>query len=724
MLADKTEDPLFGCNVYLEGTQLGAPTESNGYYRITNVPRGNYTLVFSMIGFQTITKEITVGEDNVRVDASLKTEAVDVPGVVVNPRRTEFTEEVTTSAFRIDKELMMRSPAMLETDLFRMLLALPGVTFVSDFTSALYVRGGSPDQNLILLDNMALYNPFHFGGFLSTFMVDAVNDVEFLTGGFPAEYGNRLSSVLNVRSAAAEHSGGYISSSLLATEGALWGRAGDFSGILTARRTYFDKIIPLIFDFEFPYHFYDIHAVGTWEATPKTRIEATYFRTQDRLDLGEENIPLEFGWGNQLASVRLFQGMSEDWRCATWLGWSHYTAHLALSDFLEESDTIDDFTLKAEFVRDREASTTRFGVEGTYMKFIYKTDAEPFATYDIDGRPEYGAAYASWKWKPNPLFLLQVGVRFSLYNAVYPDTLRDSLTGDMTGIDTLALLAPEPELRVSAKYFVTPDDAFNCAVGNFYQNLAMILPEGGRIPTNFWIPVFGRYDPQQAIHFILGYEHLFADGSRIRVEPYYKHYFNLLAFNEEVDISDVDENIFSQGRGRAWGVDFGLDKLTGKLTGWISYTLAFSRFISDTAEFYTSFDRRHSFNVVSSYDLGKGWFVNAKFTFASGMPYAGTLGRYRMWYWDPIRQEWRYQWMTIEADRNELRFPPYHRLDIGASKKWVFKWGEMTVRADVVNVYNHKNVLLYYYDMSNEPPVQNKVSMIPIFPSLGIEVRF
>ncbi|MQY70465.1 TonB-dependent receptor, partial [bacterium] len=105
-------------------------------------------------------------------------------------------------------------------------------------------------------------------------------------------------------------------------------------------------------------------------------------------------------------------------------------------------------------------------------------------------------------------------------------------------------------------------------------------------------------------------------------------------------------------------------------------------------------------------------------------PYAGTLGRYRMYYWDPVRQEWRYYWITIEADRNSLRFPAYHRLDVGASKAWEFRWGTLTVRADIINLYNNKNVMLYYYDMSNEPPVQRKVTMIPFFPSVGVEVRF
>ena len=148
---------------------------------------------------------------------------------------------------------------MVERDLFRTLMTLPGVTFVSDFTSALYVRGGSPDQNLVLLDNMVLYNPFHFGGFLSTFMIDAVESVEFLTGGFPVRYGNRLSAVLDVESADPQPLGGYLSTSLLATEGAVWGRLGKFGGIVTARRTYFDKVIPIFLDFDFPYYFYDIH---------------------------------------------------------------------------------------------------------------------------------------------------------------------------------------------------------------------------------------------------------------------------------------------------------------------------------------------------------------------------------------------------------------------------------------------------------------------------------
>jgi hypothetical protein len=715
-----------GCSVYLEGTEIGVSSVSNGYYRLDRVPRGNYTLIFSIIGYKEVRRRIALeNEASVLYEhAKLERSPIQMPEVEVSSRRIEFEQEVTASAYRIDKQALKHTPVIVERDLFRTLMTLPGVTFVSDFTSALYVRGGSPDQNLVLLDNMVLYNPFHFGGFLSTFMIDAVESVEFLTGGFPVRYGNRLSAVLDVESADPEALGGYLSTSLLATEGAAWGRIGKFGGIVTARHTYFDKVIPIFFDFEFPYYFYDIHGVLSWRASPKTRLAATFFHTKDKLDFGEQDIPIGVGWGNQLITLRLIQELRDSWIAKAWVGWSRYTAEFTFTDLMDAENIIDDFSARTMFIRTGERSTLDFGAEGSLYKFLYKVNAEPFATYYINGRPETGAFFASWKYKPNPLFLFQAGTRLSVYHAFYPDTLRDSLTNEMTGIDTLEKTWLEPEARVSGKYFITADDAVNCSVGNFYQNLAMVLPEGGRIPTNFWIPLYARYEPQHALHFILGYEHLFTDGSRIRIEPYYKHYLHLLAFNETFDISDADEDLFSSGAGRAYGVDFGIEKSSGRLTGWVSYSLAFSRFISDTLEFYTSFDRRHSLNILGSYDLGKNWRVNAHFVFASGMPYAGTLGRYRMNYWDPVRQEWRHQWVTIQADRNSLRFPAYHRLDIGASKAWEFRWSTLTVRADIINLYNHKNVMLYYYDLSNEPPVQKSVSMIPIFPSVGVEVRF
>jgi len=726
-VADKeTGEAIAGCSVYLEGTEFGTSAASNGYYRLDRVPRGNYNLVFSMISYKEIKRRVAL-ENEASVlyeNARLERAPIQMPAVEVSSRRIEFEQEVTASAFRIDKEALKHTPAMVERDLFRTLMTLPGVTFVSDFTSALYVRGGSPDQNLVLLDNMVLYNPFHFGGFLSTFMIDAVDNVEFLTGGFPVRYGNRLSAVLDVESVDPEPLGGYLSTSLLATEGAVWGRLGKFGGIVTARRTYFDKVIPIFMDFEFPYYFYDLHGVLNWRVGQKTRIAGTFFYTKDKLDLAEENIPIGAGWSNQLMTLRLIQELGDPWVAKAWVGWSRYTADFSFSDFMDAENGIDDFSTRTTFIRTAEASTVELGAEASYLKFIYKVDAEPFASYNIEGWPEYGAAFFSWKWKPDPLFLLQTGVRFSVYHAFYPDTLRDSLTGETIGIDSLEKTWFEPEARVSAKYFITADDAINLSVGNFYQNLAMVLPEGGRIPTNFWIPLYARYEPQHALHCILGYEHLFSDGSRIRVEPYYKHYLHLLAFNEMFDISDADEDLFSSGAGRAYGFDFSIEKASGRLTGWVSYSLAFSRFISDTLEFYTNFDRRHNLNVLGTYDLGKNWRVSAHFTFASGMPYAGTIGRYRMWYWNPIHQDWYYHWMIIEADRNSLRFPAYHRLDVGASKAWEFRWGTLTVRADIINLYNHKNVMLYYYDLSNEPPVQRSVSMIPFFPSVGVELRF
>lgn len=721
----ESRQAVVGCNVYLDGTQFGANVDQDGFYSIERIPEGSYKLVFSMLGYKEQTRTVILKKDSrIRENATLELSPIGLPQVEISGRRTEFENEVTSSSFRINRDAIKRSPAMGEKDLFRTLLTLPGVTFTSDFTTALYVRGGSPDQNLVLLDNMVLYNPFHLGGFFSTFMLDAVDNVEFLTGGFPSRYGNRLSSVLSVESAEPEKFGGYVSSSLLATEGAIWANSGKIGGLATARFTYFDKIIPL-FGINFPYQFADIHAIGSWRPTPRTRFETTLFYTRDNLNLGVQDIPLDLGWENYLATARWIQQLRDPWVSKLWLGWTHYNASMHISDLLDQFNSIDDITLKASMTRAAEKSTFEFGAEASAYKFIYKTDADPFAVYNIDGRPLYSAGYVTWRWKPSPFFLFEAGTRFSMYYALYPDTLKDSITDEVLGVDTLIRLDPEPELRLSAKYFLTADDAVNLSLGNYHQNIAMILPQGGRIPTNFWIPVFGRYEPQQSIHFIAGYEHMFKDGSRIRFEPYYKYYPYLLAFNETaINIKDVDESMFEAGKGRSYGADFSVEKLTGKLTGWISYSLGFSRFISDTLEFYTSFDRRHSFNIVANYDLGSKWNVSAKWTFATGMPYAGTLGRVRIYYWDPFYQKWVYNWFTIESDRNTLRFPAYHRLDIGASKTWQFKWGSLTARADVINVYNQKNVMLYYYDMDSEPPVQQAVNMIPIFPSVGLEARF
>lgn len=717
---------LVGCNVYLEGTDFGTDALNGGYYQIEYVSRGTYTLVFSMIGYKEIKRKVTLDTEASEVveNASLTREDIVMPEVTVTARRIEFEREVTSSSFRVDRDLLIHAPSFGERDIFRTLMTFPGVTFTSDFSAALYVRGGSPDQNLVLLDNMVLYNPFHLGGFFSTFMLDAVDNVEFLTGGFPARYGNRLSAVLDVESVDPGKLSGYLSASMLATEGGIWGKLGKFGGLVTARRTYFDKVIPL-FGIEFPYYFTDIQAVGSWHPTERTRIEATGFYSKDNLDLSGEDIPIELGWENNLGTCRIVQDFGEPWTGKLALGWSRYVANMSFSDLLDELNEINDISLRASVSRTTEGSTLEFGGEASYLNFIYKVNAEPFAEYNIEGIPLQGAFYASWRWKPLPVFLFQAGARFSLYYAFYPDTLKDSATGTVISVDSLVRLDPEPEVRLSAKYFLTADDAVNLSLGNYFQNLAMILPQGGRFPTNFWIPTFGHYEPQQCIHVIAGYEHLFKDGSRIRVEPYYKHYPYLLAFNEmDLDIADIDESIFSAGAGRSYGADFSVEKLTGKLSGWVSYSLGFSRFITDTLEFYTSFDRRHSLNIVASYDLGKNWRVNANWTFATGMPYAGTLGRVRVWYWDPIYQQWRYNWQTIDADRNSLRFPPYHRLDLGGSKTWQFRWGTLAARADIINVYNQKNVLLYYYDMEEEPPVRREVSMIPIFPSVGIEVRF
>ena len=703
-----THNPLPQVNVYLEDTDFGTVTDEKGRYRIENIPEGRYVLVFSMIGYKEERVNIELkSEEKKRVDRKLSLKPIGLKEVRVTARRAEFEEEARPSIYTLRTREFEFTPTFIESDLFRILQAIPGVVATSDFSSALYVRGGGPDQNIVLFDDAEVYMPFHLGGLFSTFDLDAIESARFLTGGFPARYGGRLSSVLEVESKVSKSKGlsGAMELGVLATSL----RVGSPFFLFSFRHTYFDKTLKLL-NIDFPYHFYDGQGSIRVEPFKNTILRGSGFISGDVFSYNLEGFDIDFDWYNRVASLTLKQILGEKRYLNFNLSYTNFEANLRMANVLKVCNRINQCKTRGEGVWVFDKHRLTVGLEGQVGGFDYDLERPIILYLNVHNHHNsYAGIYISDRLKPSRRWVFEPGLRWDFYYVDYPDTLHRTY------------IVPSP--RFSAKYFLSGNTALTLATGRFNQFIAVTLPEWGMLPTYFWIPIYGSFKPQSCYHIISGIEKISEKGE-MKVEIYYKPMQSLLVFNDYLDPLNIPNTLFLSASGKAYGLDILLKRDVGDWIGWISYSLEFSKFERDGKEYPTSFDRRHSLNIVGGYRFGKGWRVSLKFNIGTGLPYTPIVARFARYYWEPITGEYRYLWWSIPGEKNSVRYPTYHRLDISLSKSFSIGWGEFKVCLEIINLYNHKNIFFYYYDYSVTPPLKKAMYQLPLFPSIKIEGSF
>jgi hypothetical protein len=699
--------------IALEGTDLGAVTNNDGYYLVGDIPPGAYQVSFTALGYEARQKDIMViGDTNIVLSLSLVSSPISLSEVKVTAQRAEFKREVKVSSLTLSHGELRNTPFVLESDLFRSLQTLPGVVSTSDFSSAMFVRGGNADQNLILLDGVSVYNPTHLGGIFSVFDPDILKSAELLAGGFPAEYGGRLSSVLDVqtRDGNAKRFAGNMGTSLLASKAVFEGPLPTGSFFLSGRRTYFDKLLGVV-GYDFPYYFYDVSAKAVANPGPNTRLAATGFLSDDKFNLGTGNEGVLLEWGNKLGSVMWQQYWSSRFSTRTFLTANYYFYDIVLGGgIVSVKDWIREFGLrsKATWVLSGE-NEIEAGIEADYGRFRYDANLLGGYKFDITGDPLPMAAYAQAKLKPFSNLLIEPGARLDFYSlSQHLDTSRFNVSP-----------------RVSFKYFLNDITAIKGAVGRYHQYVSALYPDFSPLPfLFFWVPLFASYLPQQGDHYILGYEHWLDENTNFTVEGYYKHYSTIheLAANPNPD--SLTETLLRTGRGYSWGADVMLKRDWGKLTGWLSYSLCFAKVTFDSLQYPPSYDRRHIFNIVASYALPKGFGLTAHWNYGTGLPYTSTIGYFRRWDYGYRRDRIRPDWVEIPSGKNAARYPDYHRLDLGVEKTFRVGKTKLVAQLEVINVYNQKNLMLYYWDYGQTPPLRKQQNQLPLLPSLGVKWSF
>jgi hypothetical protein len=702
-------ESLIEANIYIEDLQTGTATNSDGYYVIHPIPPGEHDLVCSYIGYKLFRQKINLAPgEKLFLNIILSPQAITSEAVNVIAEAATVERDIKISQVSLSARAIQQGPKLGEADLFRTLQALPGVVAESDFSTGLVVRGGNTDQNLVMLDGITVYNPSHMGGLFSNFLLDAVKDANFIKGGYPAEYGGRMSSVLNVisREGNKKEFSGSFSVSVLSSHLSIETPVGNGALLLAGRRTYFDQALKL-FNEEFPYYFYDFQGSFHQDLTPYDRLTISGYFGNDVLDW--DKISINLRWGNRTLAANWRHVFSPRLFSNFMIAGSRFITRVEFGgdEGIDSENTILDYTLKGDLTYFfSPKNDIKFGFEAKKLLFQYESIYDNRTLLRIKQTPIEAAAYLQNNRQLGQRWLMNLGLRTSYFSSSEENIFL--------------------EPRLSFKYKLGNKEYLNFSSGIFRQFMFTVQDEYNPNITNDWFAVDETVPAGSSVHFILGYEKELWSTTRIQIEGFYKTLDNMLTYRETraaVDES-LGENIlindlFVPTDGYSYGGEIFLHKKFGQLSGWIGYTLSWVRKKLDADRYYASFDRRHNLNILLNYELGKNWRFGTRFNYGSGFPYTRALASYEER--DAGQVERR---IIYDSKRNRFRYPTYIRWDLGFTK--AFKMFGLSSELDIqlVNAMNRDNVFFYEWDFNENPAKRNDVTMLPIIPTIGIKVNF
>ncbi len=735
----KTGEKLIEANVFEDVSVSGTVSNLYGFYSMT-LPKDTIKISFSYMGYATQSFEIYLDKD---ISFTVKLEdEVALQVVTVTAENVEKIEEQTQmSKVDIPIAQIKRIPALLgEVDVMKAMQLLPGVQSGGEGTSGLYVRGGSPDQNLILLDGVPVYNVSHLFGFFSVFNADAINNVTLTKGGFPARYGGRLSSVMeinmkegNMREYHGEGSIGLVASKLT-FEGPIVKDKTSF--IVSGRRTYIDLLAkPFIKnqgDGDGGYYFYDVNAKVNHKFNDKHRLYLSAYAGKDvfyfKFDDGGYEERAGFDWGNITSALRWNYMINNKLFANTTVTFSRYRFNLGT----ESTDAGEVFAAKYfSGIKDWGAKVdfdymptpnhfVRFGVNGINHTFSpgalqYKVeDGDSFDLDTIIGTENSNAweyyAYVEDDMKIGENFSANIGLHASAFSV-----------GSKTYFS--------PQARIGMRYMLPKSYAVKASYSMMSQYIHLLTNEGVGLPTDLWLPSTENVKPQRSWQAALGMAKTFGTMFEVSVEGYYKRMDNLLSYKEGASFfsfSDWETKV-EQGKGESYGLELFLQKKKGKTTGWIGYTLSWNnrKFenINSGEEYPFKYDRRHDISVVVSHSFNDKISISGTWIYGTGNSI--TLNEAKYISFNPqVNNPQLNESTTIEVpgSKNNYRMKPYHRLDVGVDFRKQKKRYERTFSIGAYNVYSRKNPFFIYYN-DNEDTFK-QVSLFPIIPYFTYSFKF
>ncbi|HOY30893.1 MAG TPA: TonB-dependent receptor [Bacteroidales bacterium] len=743
----ETGEPALFTSVYLYKTTIGATTDINGFFAITQIPPGDYILMATFIGYDTVRMPVTVNKgDNINKKLYLQRQAIEMDVINIVGEEVDKKTETNVSKDVVNIEKIERIPAVGgQADLAQYLQVLPGVVFTGDQGGQLYIRGGSPVQNKVLLDGMIVYNPFHSIGLFSVFDTDILKNADVYTGGFGAEYGGRISSVMDIttRDGNKKRISGKIDASTfgakLLLEGPIVKQKQDdkanSSFIFSVKNSYLKQSSKLLYTYidtaGLPFNYMDLYGKISVNAPNGSKVNFYGYRFADKADYRQI---ATFKWNSYGAGTNfvvipgkasmLIEGA---------FAYSRYGISLNSSTDTSAS-TINGFNMGLNFTSFFGKSELRYGIEvlgfGTNLEFYNSANR---LIYQKESTTEF-ALFLKYKWVIGK-FLIEPSIRAHEYAS-------------------LSTFSPEPRLAV--KYNVTKILRLKLAAGMYSQNLISSSSDRDVVnlfygfisgPDNLQDEFDGKlvtHALQKADHVIFGVEVDILKNLTFNVEGYYKWFTQLSNINRNkvyedspdyASKPDVLKKDFIIEKGDAEGVDFTIKyehkhkdknvKKNRQLYLWAVYSYGFIHRYDGYTTYFPHYDRRHNVNLVGSVNFGKNfsWGVNVRWNLGSGFPFAQTQGFYELLdFADGINTDYTTNNGTmgiIYAEYDSGRLPFYHRLDVSFNK--VFEFGEnmkLDINLGLTNVYNRKNI--FYFDRIT----YQRIDQLPIMPSLGVSFKF
>lgn len=732
----KTGEALIGASVYVTTLQTGTAANVYGFYSLTIPQRDSVGIVFSYVGYQPQIKKITVKE-NVVLNIFLESRSDTMNEVVItSDSPTDNIEKPQMGVIDIPIEMIKELPAILgEPDVLKVIQLLPGVQSGAEGTTGFYVRGGNSDQNLVQLDGATVYNPNHLFGLFGTFNTRALNDVVLIKGGFPAQYGGRLSSILDITMKEGndkKFSGGGglgLISSSLTLEGPIKKEKGSF--IVSGRRSYLDYVLKpfLPKTNQTTYYFYDVNAKANWAFSGKDRIYLSFFKGLDNASYTEaSSINYGIRFGNSTATLRWNHVFTPKLFANTALIYNTYLLNISTVQgnyYAQLYSGINDATGRIDFEYfPNTKHTILFGAIYTYHTFVSdgKSAKVPRNLQLVNLQtnaipPRYsteGAVYVNDEFTISKRIAFSGGVRAPFF---------------VTSNVSYYRVEPRAILKVS----IDSSSSIKASYTVMNQFLHVVPSSTASLPTDIWIPSSKLTKPELSEQLAVGYyRNLFDDKLETNVELYYKTMYNQVAFKEGTQLLEQGniDNQLVYGKGWSYGAEIFIRKKTGKLKGWIAYTLSWTNQqfndLNYGKPFPFKYDHRHNLSIVATYALSKHWTLSADFVFSTGGAYTLPSGRF-----SSFNDGSLYDGIYYAYDkRNNYRMNPYHRLDVGATYKksstifkrkyeseWIFS---------IYNVYSHRNPYFVYLvvDPVTSQSQAKQVSLLPIIPSVTYNFNF
>lgn len=740
---ERTKEALIGVSISVsEQPTYGTITDTSGKYAL-DLPKGDYNLRVSYMGYNDKMVKVSV-TGNLRQNITLSQSSIALEEVIVTSKRPDANvTDPQSGVTQMEIQQLNKLPVLMgERDVIKSLELTPGVKSAGEGSTGFFVRGGTADQNLIMLDNVSVYNASHLMGFFSTFNSDVLRDVALYKGPIPAQYGERLSAILDVQQRTGDMqdfkvSGGIgLIASKLNLEGPI--QKGKSSFLIGARRTYADAIARLsgIEDAKkASLYFYDLNMKLNFILSERDQISVSGYLGRDKMKIRDM---AQTGWGNAFANAKWSHTVNNKWFSTTALTYNQYSYDYSmdLGMSMKGDAKIRDYGLKQEFQYEINSNNIwKFGLQSTYHDIApgnYNLSSDKDNVIDLHHRYSWeNGIYLANQLKLTDKLEVLYGLRLSTFSALgkgeyYTMNDQKEVTDSIwynSGKFVKTYINLEP--RISAVYRLNDASSIKASYSRTTQNMHLLTYVAQGTPFDRWTSSSNTVKPQIADLFTVGYFRNFSNNTyEFSVEAYYKNMKNQLDYKDHAEFNayDVIETEILSGKGRAYGLELMFKKRIGRLTGWVAYTLSKSEKKIDGVnknEWYNSYqDRTHDISVVGIYELNRKWTLSASWVYYTGNAITYPSGKYQIDGKD----------VMYYAERNGYRAPAYHRLDLGATclLKKTAKF-ESELAFSLYNAYGRRNAYMIQFKTNRDDPSQTSAYRYALFtyvPSISWNFKF